>query len=103
MRLILKIISKAIFILVLAVIVVFCMSNNQTAQISFSPLPFKVETRLFIVILLAIFGGMFIGFACSSIALTKERFKNFLGRLKIKFLQRKVDKIADKINLKAEK
>jgi uncharacterized integral membrane protein len=99
MRAILRIINKVIFILVLAVIVVFCINNNQVLQISFAPLPFEVETRLFIIILLSIFGGVFIGFACSSITLVKERFKNFINRWKIKLLQKKINKI----NLKAEK
>ena len=93
MRKVFRIIDKIIFILITAIIVVFCLNNNQIAQISLYPLPFEVETRLFIIVLMSIFGGVLIGFACSSISLTKERLKNFVGRYKIKFLQRKVDKI----------
>jgi hypothetical protein len=94
MKFILRIISKTIFILVLALIVVFCLSNNQIVNISLKPLPFEVESQLFLVILICLFGGIFIGFILSSIALTKEKFKNFISRLKIKFLQRKVNKIS---------
>ncbi len=100
MRLILRIISKAIFIIVLALIVVFSINNNQIIEISLDPLPFEIEARLFIIILLAVFGGILIGFVCSSVALTKERFKNFINRWKIKILQRKVDK--RKVNKKKD-
>jgi len=93
MQKIFRIIDKIIFILIVAIIVVFCLSNNQISQISLYPLPFEVETRLFIVVLMSIFGGILIGFTCSSISLTKERFKNFVSGWRIKFLQRKVDKI----------
>ncbi len=92
MRMILRIINKAIFIIVLATIVVFCINNNQTIQISFSPLPFEIEARAFILILICLFLGILIGISFMGIALVKEKFRNFLGRLKIKSLQKKVSK-----------
>ncbi len=95
MRTILRMIRKTIFIIVVALIMVFCLSNNQTVTISLKPLPFEVESQLFLVILLSFFGGIFIGFICSSVALTKEKFKNFIGGWRIKFLQKKVNKISD--------
>jgi len=93
MQKIFRIIDKIIFILIVAIIVVFCLGNNQIAQISLYPLPFEIETRLFIIVLMSIFSGILIGFACSAIALTKERFKNFICRWRVKFLQKKVYKI----------
>jgi uncharacterized integral membrane protein len=95
MRTILRMIRKAIFIIVVALIMVFCLSNNQTVIISLKPLPFEIESQLFLVILLSFFGGIFIGFVCGAFALTKEKFKNFINGWKIKFLQRKVNKITD--------
>ena len=87
-----SIINKTIFILVVAIIMVFCLNNNQIVKTSLSPLPFEIETRLFIVILLCFFGGILVGFLCSSVSLTKERFKNFVSGWKIKLLKKKVEK-----------
>ena len=62
-----SIINKTIFILVVAIIMVFCLNNNQIVKTSLSPLPFEIETRLFIVILLCFFwwnfGGIFMLFS----------------------------------------
>lgn len=87
-----RIANKVIFIAIVAIIIVFCFNNRQIVEISLSPLPFTIETRLFLVVLLCIFGGILIGFLSSSVALLKEKFKNFIGRWKIKFLERKVKK-----------
>jgi len=88
-----RIINKFIFILVVALIMVFCLNNHQDVTISLAPLPFEVEAKLFLIILFCFFGGILIGFLCSSLALTKEKFKNFIGGWKIKFLQMQVARI----------
>ncbi len=88
-----RIINKFIFILVVALIMVFCLNNHQNVTISLAPLPFEVEAKLFLIILLCFFGGILIGFLCSSLALTKEKFKNFISGWKIKFLQMRVARI----------
>lgn len=41
--------------------VVFAISNRQPVEITFWPLPVAIETRLFLVVLLAIFVGFLIG------------------------------------------
>ena len=87
-----RIIDRIIFILITAIIVVFCLNNNQITQISLYPLPFEVQTRLFIIVLLAMSIGAMIGFCCSFASLTKERLKNFANKWRIKNLRQKVDK-----------
>ncbi len=87
-----RIANKTIFIAVVAIIVVFCLDNHQAITISLRPLPFEIETRLFLVILFCFFGGILVGFLCSSVALTKAKFKNFINGWKIKLLKRKVEK-----------
>jgi len=87
-----RIVNKFIFIVTVAIIMVFCLNNHQNVTISLEPLPFEVETRLFLIILLCFFGGVLTGFLCSSVALTKEKFKNFISGWKIKFLQMRVSR-----------
>ncbi len=96
MRTILRMIRKTIFIIVVALIMVFCLSNNQTVIISLKPLPFEIESQLFLVILLSFFIGIFIGFICSSLSLTKEKFKNYISGWRIKSLQNKIEKAQKK-------
>lgn len=103
MKLILRIVSKITFILVLALIIVFCINNNVGVKISLIPFPFEIETKLFILVLLCFFGGILVGFTLSSISLFKEKFKNFVNRWQIKLLQRKVEKAELKIEKKVEK
>jgi uncharacterized membrane protein YciS (DUF1049 family) len=86
-----RIIDRIIFILITAIIVVFCLNNNQIIQISLYPLPFEVQTRLFIIVLIAMSIGVVIGFFCSFASLIKERLKNFASKWRIKNLQKKVD------------
>lgn len=43
------------------VLVVFAISNRQAVEITFWPLPIVIETRLFLVVLLAIAAGFVFG------------------------------------------
>ncbi len=87
---VLRIASKVIFILMVAIIVFFCINNHQVVNVSLSPLPYEIETRLFLMILFCLFGGILIGYICCSFKLTKEKFKNFLNGWKIDSLEKKV-------------
>jgi putative membrane protein len=41
--------------------VVFAISNRQAVEVTFWPLPIAIESRLFLVVLLAMFAGFLIG------------------------------------------
>ena len=96
MRFIIKIIDRILFILALIAIMIFCLNNNQVIQVVLYPLPFEIESRLFIIVLVATFSGMLIGYTFASISLIKEKFKNYINGWKIKFLRKKVKKIDKK-------
>ncbi|MFT6107086.1 MAG: hypothetical protein ACJATL_001330 [Rickettsiales bacterium] len=70
---------------------------------SLNPLPFEVETRLFLLILFCFFGGVFIGFLSCSVSLTKEKLKNMVSGWKIGFLKRKVSKSEKKKEVEEKK
>ncbi|MFT6077935.1 MAG: putative membrane protein [Myxococcota bacterium] len=91
-NLIFRIANKIFFIAIVAIIVAFAFNNRQNVVISLSPLPFEVETRLFLLILFCFFGGVLAGFLSCSVSLTKEKFRNMIGGWKIGFLKRKVEK-----------
>ncbi len=93
MKFFLRIFDKIIFILIVSLIVVFCLNNNQVATISLQPLDYQIETRMFILILISVFGGILIGFALCSISLGKAKLKNFMNIWRIKSLQRKISKV----------
>lgn len=87
-----RIISRVIFLALLAVVVVFCINNTETVVLSLKPLPFEVETSVCLVIILSLLFGMLLGMAFSSVVLVKEKFKNLINGWRIKFLQHKVNK-----------
>jgi uncharacterized integral membrane protein len=43
------------------ILVIFALSNLQPVQVAFWPLPIEIETRLFVVVLLAMALGFFLG------------------------------------------
>jgi uncharacterized membrane protein YciS (DUF1049 family) len=102
-RAILNIANKIIFIAILAIVVVFCLNNHQPITLSLDPLPFEVETKIFIALLLTFFAGFFIGLFSCCIKISKEKLKNLGGNLKIKFLQSKIDRDAKKSDKKLQK
>ena len=86
------IIGKIIFVAVFILMVIFCINNTATVVLSLSPLPFEMETRLCVVIILSLVIGILIGLCFSSMALIKAKFRNFINGWKIKWLTRKVNK-----------
>lgn len=92
-----RIFGKVIFIALLAVVVIFCINNTDNVVLTLKPLPFEVETRLCLIVILSLVVGVLLGMGASSISLLKEKFKNFLSGWKIKSLQRKVEKGKAKI------
>ncbi|MCE3255669.1 MAG: hypothetical protein K0R25_1163 [Rickettsiaceae bacterium] len=93
LRKIFGIISKIIFVLIVAIIMIFCVNNVQTIKISLEPLPFEIETRLFLLVLICFFGGVFLGFLSCSFSLTKEKCKHFISKWKIGTLKKKVNEL----------
>ena len=100
---ILGIFGKVIFLIIVGILVVFAINNQQVVNISLSPFPFEIETRLFLVIVLCFFSGILIGALSSSLSLGKEKIRNFGQSWKIKFLEKKVHKDAKSLNKNTDK
>lgn len=81
-----RIISKIIFVVLSTILVIFFLNNTQIVTLSLSPLPFTVEVRLFLAIIIALMTGILLGSGVSSIKLFREKIKNFFHQRKIKKL-----------------
>ena len=67
---------KNIFLIaILLFLVVFMVSNREIAVITFSPLDFFIETRMFIIMI----GFFFAGFIFAFLLFLKNRKKSFLN------------------------
>ena len=68
------------------------MNNRGAVSISFSPLPFVIETRLFLVMILFFLSGLFFGLLACSQNLLGAFFGRFSDRKKIEKLEKKLSK-----------
>ncbi len=85
-------IRTIILSLLLICLVIFMVNNREAATISLDPLPFTVETRMFLVMIsFFLFGVLFGALACSKSLITKM-FERFSDRKKIKKLEKQIAK-----------
>jgi uncharacterized membrane protein len=87
-----RIAKTIILIFLLFCLVMFLVNNRDVLSLSLSPLPFKIETRVFVVmILFFVLGFLFAILACCK-SLVAAFFLQIFDRRKIKKLQKQVDK-----------
>jgi len=102
-NLVARVIGKLLFLLILALIVVFCLNNHQQVELSLLPLPFIIETRMFFVVLFCFVSGVLLGSFSIYLTLGKTKFLKLLDEQKIKSLQKKLDKQKEKTAAAKEK
>ena len=76
----LNFIKSSIFIISLVISVNFMVSNREAVSIQFFPLPFILETRLFIVMIFCFFAGFFLGLIFLSQNLIKSKINDWKNR-----------------------
>lgn len=87
---ILHLIRYAILTTFLLTLVIFMVSNRGIATIKLYPLPFEIETRIFIVMLAFFLLGLIFGILLCSKNIMQRIFENFKSRRKIKKLEQQI-------------
>jgi uncharacterized membrane protein YciS (DUF1049 family) len=89
LRAIYRIISKVIFIILLAIFITFCINNTQDVLILFDPLTFEISIKLFLLIIITFLIGAIIGFLLSCEGLLRVNIKNLINKFQIKSLRKR--------------
>lgn len=85
--------TKSIILTILLIcLVVFMVSNRDVITIHTHPLPFEIESRVYLVMLFFFLFGMSFGFLAFSKNLIEKTIANFKNRLKIKKLEKEITK-----------
>ncbi len=74
----------------LIILVIFMVSNRQTIDIDFSPLPFTASTRIFTLMLSCFLLGVLLTILILSQKFVKNIFNNYRNQNKIKKLQKQI-------------
>ena len=86
-----KKIKSIIITIILVCIITFMVNNRDSVSIQLFPLPFTIETRLFIVMIGCFVLGLSFGLFFLSRNILKNSITNWQNRRKIKELSSKVD------------
>jgi uncharacterized integral membrane protein len=68
-----KVLSWSLFLVFAVIAALFAIANRQDAVVSLDPLPFSVEAPLYLVVLVAVFGGFLIATAGAIAAAGRAR------------------------------
>jgi uncharacterized integral membrane protein len=89
---ILRITHTIITTALLLCLVIFMVNNRGSATIQLYPLPFEIETRIFVVMIGFFLLGMIFGILVCSQSMLKRAFEHFKARRKIKKLEKQIIK-----------
>jgi uncharacterized membrane protein YciS (DUF1049 family) len=84
-----RIVKKIIAWSALIFFITFLINNRQAVIIQFFPLPFEIQTRLFLVIIFSFSFGLLFGAIVFSKNIFNHILTNFRNRRKIKALENK--------------
>ena len=90
-----KIAKLIIFVIFLAAIITLCVNNSSTISISLQPLPYQLETRLFLLIIILFFSGFIFGLLTGSFRLIGSKMQNIASQRKLKKLEKDINKSLD--------
>ena len=89
---VLRTIRSIVLTAVLICLVIFMVNNREVATINFSPLPYNIETRVFLVMIAFFLLGMFFGFLAFSKNMLNNLASGFKTKNHIKKLEKQVAK-----------
>jgi uncharacterized integral membrane protein len=87
-----RIFRSIVFILALVSIVIFMVNNRDMITIHLHPLPFEIETRTFLIIIISFVLGIVFGLLTYSQNLIKSAFTSFKSSRRIKKLEKQIIK-----------
>ena len=80
--------------LLLICMVIFMVNDRDAITIHIHPLPFEIETRVFLIMLFFFLFGMLFGFLAFSKNMIEKSITNFKDRWKIRKLEKQMVKVA---------
>ena len=87
-----RLIRAVVLYLILICLVTFMVNNRDEILVHFYPLPFEIETRVFLIMLIFFTCGMIFGILACWPNMVSGLFKSFQDRRKIKKLEKKIVK-----------
>ncbi len=87
-----KTIKSLILLFFLVCFVVFMVNNREAITLSIAPIPFKIETKLFIILIIFFVAGALFSFAILSHDLITKSLVNARNNFKIKKLEQQISK-----------
>lgn len=85
-----NVLRNLILLSLLIILVIFMVSNRQTIDIDFSPLPFIASMRIFTLMLSCFLLGVLLTILILSQKFVKNFFNNYRNQNKIKKLQKQI-------------
>lgn len=87
-----RIIKTTILTIFLICLVIFMVNNRDVINIHLHPLPFEIQTRMFMVMIIFFLFGLSFGLLACSQNILHRMVSSFQDRRKIKQLEKKVSK-----------
>jgi len=85
-----RIVYRAVFLVVAIVLILFAVSNRETVSIAFWPLPFLADVPLYLLCFLTLSIGALIGLGAASFGRRRDRRELRARRRQIEALQREL-------------
>ncbi len=85
-------IKTIILSLILICLIIFMVNNREDVTLHLFPLPFEIQTRVFMVMIFFFLFGMFFGMLACSKSLLTRIFTGFKDKQKIKKLEKEITK-----------
>jgi len=87
---ILRILRSVVLLLLLVCLVIFMLDNRELITISTHPLPFEIQTRVFVVMIVCFILGLVFGIIACSPTIFQSFFKRLSDKRKIRKLEKQV-------------
>lgn len=87
-----KTLKSLVLLFFLVCFVVFMVNNREAVTLSLAPIPFKIETKLFIILIIFFVAGALFSFAILSHDLITKSLLNARNNFKIKKLEQQISK-----------
>ncbi|MDA0902383.1 MAG: lipopolysaccharide assembly protein LapA domain-containing protein [Proteobacteria bacterium] len=82
--------------LLLTIVVTFCINNDSLVILSLNPLPFEIQTKLFLLLILFFLIGVVVGFLTLSKRLVSSKMHSMISDRKLAKLEKEGKQIKDK-------
>ena len=87
---ILRIFRSVVLLLLLVCLVIFMLDNREAITISTHPLPFEIQTKVFVMMIVFFVFGLIFGVIACSPAIVQNFFKRLSDQYRISKLEKQI-------------